>query len=179
LDKVAGQARKDARDAARTQLLKSLGVESEEALQKALKEADDLRKSQMSEQDRIKAEHADMQRKLQDAETQRQQAEAQRQQALIKAEVVAKAAGRFADPNAVVKLLDMGKVKFDGEQVTGVQEALDELAKASPWALLPTKPVVPTIGPTNPAAPGTPAKTNDDELRQIFYGGPKRSSIFG
>lgn len=176
LDRIAGDARKDGSKSAVAKALKDLGFESLEAAKAALAEADKLKRAQMSDTERLTAEKAEAERKATEALQSAQQAQERANKALIESEIISLASGRFANPRAVIKLVDASKLTLgeDGT-VAGVAEQLDELAKNEPWTLLPKGASPNSIGRTNP--PGTPPARTDADRKQEYFGGG-RASIF-
>jgi hypothetical protein len=186
LDRIAGKTRKEAKDAARAELLKELGVPDAEAAKAAIKlaadeaqRAEQARLAQMSETERMKAAMLDADKKVSEAEASRARAEEERVEALMLAEVVSKASGRFANPKAAAKLADLSGVKLEGEKFVGVDEALDALAQAEPWTLAANAPKpAPAVGPTNGKTPAKGGSASEEEMRATFFGGGKRQGVF-
>lgn len=152
-------------------------VAERESLKKALRDANresaDRRKKleayETAEAERKQAEMTEVQKlqaKLEKAEAERTQAQAQANERVIMAELRAQAASMgFTDLDyAVFKV--RGKVTLnDDGQVEGAEEALKELAKASP--VLVKKP----SAPLNPGNPGA-AQTGETPAQQ-------RARIYG
>lgn len=186
LDRIAGKTRKEAKDAARAELLKELGVADADAAKAAIKlaadealRAEQARLAQMSETERMKAAMLDADKKVAEAEALRARAEDARGAALLQAEVVSKASGRFANPKAAAKLADLSGVKLDGDKFVGVDEALEALAQAEPWTLLTNAPKpAPAVGPTNGKTTPKGGGASEDEMRATFFGGGKRQGVF-
>lgn len=179
LDRHAAERAKHAKSAERAALLKELGVEDLEAARAALKAAEDARQAQLSETERLQAAKVAAEKLAADARAEAEQSKAQAELALKRAAVIAAGAGRFAKPEAIVKLLDLGalKVAEDGS-VTGVTEALEKLAADEPWTLIPAgsgqqTPQRGSVGRTNPPAKAG-AGRSDDELRAKYFGGGGR-----
>lgn len=173
VNKLVGATRKDARETAQKDTLKELGFADLESARAALKDYEEAKRSKMSADERAAADLKAAQEAKAQAEATAKTAVAQAQEARLEAEIVAQAAGRFANPKAVLKLLDRAAVKFgeDGK-VEGVKEALDALAKAEPWTLAQkgAGPRVPGIGATN-TGEGPQARTDEDRRKQFFGGG--------
>lgn len=172
LDKIAGQSRKEGRKSAEGDLLKQLGVKTLDEAKAALDAAAKLRQSQMTEAERLEQARQDAEARAAQAEQARQDAEARALATRIESEIIANAAGRFANPSAVVRLIDRSAIAVEGDTVTGVAEALEKLAKSDPWTLLPEGKRIPAIGRTNSG--GKPqARTDADRKRDYFgQGGP-------
>jgi len=171
VDELIGKTRKEARDAAQAKLLKDLGIESTEAAKAALAELQKLKQAQMTEQERIAAEKQALEQQLAKANEAAAAAKARGEQALIEAEIISKASGRFANPRAVIRLLDANKVVIgeDGK-IEGVDEALDALATAEPWTLIQKGAQQnPPLGATNPNAK-TQTRTDDTRRAEYFKG---------
>lgn len=181
VDRIAADRAKHAKSAERAALLKELGVENVEAAKTTLQAAEEARRAQLSETERLKLESAENARKASEAEAARVKAVSERQAALLEAEVVSKASGKFADPKAAVKLADLTGVTFEDGKFSGVDEALEKLAQTSPWALVKegTAPAHPTIGATNPKKPAKDGKANtDEEMLDTFFGAGGRRTVF-
>jgi len=182
VSRIAANARGEGRSAERAALLQELGVQDVGAVKSALAQAEELKRAQLTESERLKADAADARKAAADAEAARQAAEQARQSALVEAEIIAQAAGRFANPKAVSKLIDRTAVKLDEKgQVVGVAEALETLAKAEPWTLAQaadtnTKAKAPAIGATNgkPGAGGTAQEV----LASKYFGRGRGSGFF-
>lgn len=178
LDRIAGQTRKEAKSAERAALLKELGVEDLDQAKQALKAAEEARKAQMTQEERLKTEKAELERRATEAEAARQKAEQERQAALVEAEIVARASGRFANPKAVIRLIDLAKVKVgEGGVIEGVDEALNALAEKEPWTLAQKGATVPSLGPANPPRGGG-GTAKEDEMRAAFFGGGNVKEVF-
>ena len=173
LDRIAGETRKSAKSAERAALLKELGVEDLDAVKAAMQAAQEAAKAKMTETERAAAEMAELNKRLQLAEAGKTEAEQARKAALLEAEIVSKASGRFANPRAAAKLADLSKVEFKDGKFSGVDEALTALAEAEPWTLAqagkgPVTP--PAIGATN-GGQGKRGGESDEDNRARFFGG--------
>jgi len=182
LDRIAGTARKDGKSAERAALLQALGVDSLEAAQVAIKAADDAKRAQMSESERLKTDKEAAEKRATDAEAARQRSDAERLQALMESEIVSLASsdqewGRFANPKAVVKLIETKAIKFEDGQWVGVEAALKNLAEKETWTLAPKGGGTQTnIGITN--GKKTVGARTDDDRRAEYFGGGKRRTFF-
>ena len=87
-------------------------------------------------------------------------------------------AGRFANPKAAIKLLDLTGVKIQDGAVTGLAEAVEKLATAEPWTLAQPARKSPQPFTTNPPEGGDPAKESYEEKRQRFFGGAGAGDFF-
>ncbi len=186
LDRHAAERAKHAKSAERAALLKELGIEDVDAAKKALKDADDLRKAQMTESEKLKADKdaadkalAEAKEAAAKAQAAAIRADAERVEALRKAAFVSQAAGRFANPDAAYKLADLGAVKLgDDGRFEGIDEALNALAEAEPWTLLPKgqqgQQQAPRLGKTNGAAGGQKGRSEDELRQRHFSGGGSR-----
>ena len=128
LDRIAGTSRADGRGQATKELLEKLGVDSVEALEarvKAAKDAEDAGKTELQRlEDRAKA-----------AEQERDRASA----LALRSVATARLEGSLRDAGikperipAALKLVDLGSLKVEGTDVSGVSEAIDSVKTASP-----------------------------------------------
>jgi len=176
LNSLVGKAREDGRSAASSALLKELDVKSLDEVKAALKALEDAKKAQMTDAERLKTEKDQAEAKVKDAESRAQAAENDRKQALLEVAVVRAAADRFANPEAVLKLIDAAALKFENGKWVGVQEALDKLATDEPWTLKPAASTANAdaqktktkIGLTNQQAKKT--GDSDEDNRARFFG---------
>lgn len=177
IDQIAGKTRKEAATAAQAKLLKELGFESADAAKAAFVEADKIRKAQMTDQERLTQEKADAEKRADDATAAAKLSDQARQQALIESEIVSMASGKFANPKAMVKLVDQSKVKFEDGNIVGVAEELARLETSEPWTLLPKAGSPQSIGRTNPS--GTPPGRTDKDRKQEYFGGGRATFFKG
>lgn len=126
----------------------------------AFEQAESERKqAELSETDKLKA-------KLDAAERAQTEALAKANARVLRAEILAKAAGRFIDPEDVVTALSAKLTVNDDGAVDGLDDALKELEKTKPhWV----RKAGATMGATNPAN-GTGGET-DAQRRARLYGG--------
>lgn len=152
----AGESDEDAK--ARVKRLEGAVANERKRWEKAERELSELRKSQMSEQERAVAEAKAVGR-----------SEALNEVAaeLLKAEVRAQAAAKLADPADAVRLLDLdGMLSEDGRfDPKAVGDALDDLVKAKPY-------LVKANGAPAPKAPqgardGAKPAEGDDFIRTL------------
>lgn len=176
VDALVGQARLEGKSAERAALLKELGVTDLEAAQKLLKDADELRKSQMTETERLKTDKEAAEKAAADARAVAERATAEAQAALLRAAVVSRASGRFANPEAAFKLVDLSKVQAKDGQFEGIDEALNALAEKEPWTLTPKGPAATKLGATNSG--GKPATRTDEDRRAEYFGGGRKKVFF-
>ena len=118
--------------------------DAELAAKKLEAELADLRKSQMSDQEKALADAR------QEGET---AAETRLRARLVAAEVRALATGKTIDPDLVATLIDPASLKWDGDQIDpeSVTKAIDKIIAAKPY-LATTAP-----GPAAPVVPKVPA----------------------
>lgn len=171
-----------ARNTERVELAKSLGFDTVEALQTAVKAGEDARKAQMSEQERQAAALKEAQERATTLQAQLAKADADRTQTVIRAQAIEIMAGKFAKPGTAFKLLDLSGVKLESDgTVSGLNEAVDKLAKDEPWTLAATTSTSKTeVTPrtiTDPQGDGTP-KENDDDKRRRYFGGGASGDFF-
>jgi len=176
VDELVGKARLEGKSAERAALLKELGVNNLEAAQKLLKDADDLRKSQMTETERLKTDKETAEKAAVDANALAAKATAEAQAALLRAAVVSRASGRFANPEAAFKLVDLSKVQAKDGQFEGIDEALNALAEKEPWTLTPKGPAATKLGATNSS--GKPVTRTDEDRRAEYFGGGRNKAFF-
>lgn len=183
VDKIAGQARKEGKSAERAALLQELGVKNLDEAKVAIKATEDARLAQLSEAERMKAEIAARDAKLAELQQSTAQANAAALNAQLRAEVVSKASGRFQNAEAVLKLADLSGVKFEDGKFSGLDEALEKVAKDFPFTLTqkteetPAKKPAPKIGASN-AQTGAGKSASDEELRAKYFGGGGRRGLF-
>lgn len=133
---------------------------------------DKAERDKLDEVERLKLEK-------QEAENRATQAEQQAQQQQISNAVLAGLTEfKTGDKNlgfrqdairAALRLVDLSEIEIDGNEVTGVEEAIKSLAKDHPFLLQQSKTTTPT-SPTNPART-EPQGTTDAERRQRYFGG--------
>lgn len=159
-----------ARTAERDKLLKEIGFSNPDELKAAITAGKKALDAQKSEQERQQEELKRMQEKSQTWETQARNAEERAQAALMQAEALAIMAGRFANPKAAFRLLDLANVKIDDGGITGIDEAVEKLAKDEPWTLAQPARKTPQNLTTNPPEAGDPTKDSDAEKRKRYFG---------
>lgn len=168
-----------ARGAERAALVKSLGFDSLEALQDAIRAGTQALEAQKTEAERQAEALRQATERLQQLETVAQNAQAERERLLIRSAAVEKMAGRFIDPGAAYRLLDLSRVVVDGEKVNGLDDAIEALAKQYPWTLVSArKEIAPRIGATNPDGTPVQTKESDAEKRARYFGGGGNSGFF-
>lgn len=136
-----------------------------------------LRQAEEAEQARQRSEMTELERIKADLEAERQartQAEQRQREQLVRTQVIAAAARQgFTDPDDAIRMLDTSGLEADESgKIDGLDNALQQLAKAKPYLLKPMA----MISPTNPA--GGPQRTTDDQLRKELFGA-KPSTLFG
>lgn len=172
-----------AENSAQATLAKTLGYESVEAMKASVKDGQKALREKLTEQERIKADLDAAQKLTTEANERATRAETQATQARLEAEALSLMAGKFANPRAALKLMDLTSVTLTDPKFPGLSEAVEKLAKDEPWTLAPTtpagkKPMVPNLGPTNPESNGKPAKTDEDRRKRYFGGGVQNSGFF-
>lgn len=169
---LIGKTRKEARDAATAKLLKDLGVSNLEEAKAKLTKAQEFETAQLTEAERLLASRKQVEDQLAQATKALADAENVRKQSMIESSIVTLASGRFADPHAVLKLIDANSITVEDGSVSGVKEALDALASKSPWTLLQkgAQVATPALGATNPNA-ASRTETDEDRRARYFKGG--------
>ncbi len=128
LDAVAGKARTEGRTAAEKELLKSLGIDSVEAAQAALKAHRDAEEASKTELQRAQDEAARL-----TAEVEAVKAQATTAVALSRLEGALRDAGvNPARIPAALRLVELDKLKVEGTEVTGLLEAVESVKATSP-----------------------------------------------
>jgi len=164
----------------REALLKVLGVESADAA-KALLEAGQKALDDKKTAEERQAEA--LQKALAEADALKRQAAAaqvERDRAAIKAAAMEKMAGKFIDPGAAFKLLEADQLTLEGGKVIGLDEAIQQLATQYPWTVRPEAPAPKKIEPkvvTNPEG-GPPPKETDAERAARYFGGVASNGFF-
>lgn len=171
-----------AEKSAQMTLAKSLGFETVEAMQKAVEEGQKAVREKMSEKERAEADLATARKEAAEAREGETKAKHEATQARLEAEALSLMAGKFANPKAALKLVDLTGVTLTDPKFPGLPEAIEKLAKDEPWTLMQTnssakKPLAPNIGATNPTNDGKP-QTTDAERHQKYFGGGVRNSGF-
>src|SRR3972149_6277042 len=144
-----------AQNSATAEMVKALGFESVETQHKAVKEGQKALRDKMSEQERIQADIAAAQQATQAANARAEIAEQAATQARLEAASLGLMGGKFAAPKLAFRLLDMEHVELADPQFKGLDAAINALAAAAPWRLLPnnqhrTTPLPPPTSPRNP-----------------------------
>src|SRR5690606_25922727 len=159
-------------------LLEELGVSDPADVKKALAEYNELKKAQMTAEERIQAELEEARQKAQQAETARRAAEQAAQERLVQAELIAEAATLgFADPRDAVTLISASDLRFDDEsgRLTNAGDVVKALAEKKPYLLKQTQRGTP--GPTNPSRDAKQGRTDDDR-RAEYFRGVGRDTVF-
>jgi len=150
--------------------------ETRKALQKANRESAQRRKKleelEAREREREESELSEMekmQRQLDEIKAEKEQALKNAQTIQIKAAIIAKASAlNFNDPYDAYALVDKSQFEIDGDGVTGVDEALKELADTKPYMIKKAKP---NTGPTNPGDGAGQGETLEQARNRIYGGG--------
>ena len=143
--------------------IKELNTESakhRKAAEAAIKADEERKQAEMSETDKLKA-------KLDAAEKAQSDALAKANARIVRAEILAKAAGKFIDPEDVVAVLSPRLSVDDDGSVAGLDDALKELEKAKPHWIRKANA---TIAPTNPGEAMT-GETDAQRKARLFSGG--------
>ena len=165
---LIGTVRKETRTKAENDLLKELGVETKEDITNLIKAADDAKREQMSELERLTADLTTANTQLSEAQKRQTDLEADATDNRIRAAVVSQAAGKFHNADAAYALLDMSKLNIneDTGAVEGVDEALKQLAEAHPYLI---KKRGQQTSVTNPDA-GNKAERTDADRKAEYFG---------
>jgi len=150
--------------------------ETRKALSKANRESAQRRKKleefESQEKERAEAELSEMeklQRQIQQLNAEKELTQKQANEILVKSAVIAQAAAlNFNDPEDAFALVDKSQFELDGGKVSGVKEALEELAKSKPYMLQTTRKPVGTV--TNPGDNVTGKGETDAQRRARLYG---------
>lgn len=171
-----------AKGSAKLELAKTLGFDSLEAMQSAIKAGQDAVKDKMSEAERTAAALKAAQDAAAEARTQLEAATKAANAEKIRSAAVELMAGKFAKPGSAFKLLDLAGVEVQADgTVKGLKDAVDRLAQDEPWTLAVAAPpkLAPKTGPTNPENGGAPSGETDDDRRQRYFGtGPGAGGFF-
>lgn len=170
---LIGERAKRAKEAARKEILESLGFEKLDDLKGVVSTFREQQAAQKSELEKAQETLSETQRKL--AEQERKRVDG-----LINAEVLYRAAQmNFVNPKEALRLIDISQVNVgDDDVVTGVEEALKALAEASPHLLKSdTGRRAPNLGATNPAGQQTGPSPIITKIKERM-GGPGDTSIF-
>lgn len=109
------------------------------------------------------AKPEELQAEIARLKTANEQAEARYQQALLDHAVESRLMSEGAvDVRAVRALLDMSKVKQDGETLLGLDEQISALKKDKPWAFPEKEKSTPKLGGAVPAAPAANTQNQSD-----------------
>ena len=128
MDRVAGDARKDGRSSAEKELLKKFGVENLEAIESVVQAAREAEEANKTELQKAQEEAARLR-----SEAEAAKAEAHR--ALITSSVSLALRDAGINPEragAALRLVDTSKLAVEGENVTGIEDAVKELQAQSP-----------------------------------------------
>jgi hypothetical protein len=153
--------------------------ETRKALQKANRESAQRRKKleelEARERAREDAELSEMeklQKQLDEIKAEKEQALKNAQAIQIKAAVIAKASAlNFNDPYDAYALVDISQFEVSDEGVSGVDEALTELAESKPYMIKKAKP---NTGPTNPGDGAGQGETLEQARQRIYGGGGQK-----
>lgn len=144
--------------------IKELNAESakhRKTAEAALKAEEERKQSELSETDKLKA-------KLEAAEKAQSEALTKANARVLRAEILAKAAGKFIDPEDVVIALSAKLSVDDDGNVAGLDDALKELEKSKPhWV---KRAGAATVSPTNPGEAAT-GETIEQRNARLFASG--------
>ncbi len=167
-----------AKGAERTTLAKSLGFDTVEAMQQAFEAGKKALDAQKTDAERQAEALRQATERMQALEAAAQQAQEAQQQAQIQAAAFEKMAGKFHDPKAAFKLLDLGEIALKDGNVQGLDEAIEAMSKQYPWTLVSSKEkIAPKIGATNPDSQAAP-KESDADRRARYFGGGGNTGFF-
>ena len=181
VNKMLGDTRSDGNKVgakkAIDEILKATGAESIEKLTETVKAFEDKQREEMSELEKLQTDLAKTLKELSDSKEFGELAEQTAINAHAKSSVINAAAAKFQDGEAVWKLLNKEAVNVDMETgtVTGVEEALTELAEKYPFLL--RKKGTSVTSATNPAAAESAGRT--DEVRKAEYFGMGSNPFWG
>lgn len=159
-----------AQTAAQEKLIKELGFASAKEIKAAItagKTALDAQKTEAEKQAELLKQ---LQERGEDLERRAKEADDRAQAALMQSEALSLMAGRFANPKAAMKLLDMTDVNLQDGVITGLKEAVEKLAEAEPWTLAQQRRTPNSPLTANPKNDGDPAKETDAEKRSRYFG---------
>jgi len=164
-----------------SETLESLQAELEDtrkALAKANRESATRRKKleelEAAEQEREEAELSEMeklQKQLADQKAEIERVQNEARQVRIKSAVVAKAAQmNFVDPEDAYALMDKSEIEIDGNEIAGVDEALDKLKESKPYMIKQAQKKTAAALATNPGDNITGQGETDEQRRARLYG---------
>jgi len=164
MEKALKEANRE--EAAKRKRLTELEKAEQERQQASLSEMDKL-KAQIAERDKLVTEaKAAQERALAEATTMR-----------VKSAIIAQASALgFANPDDAYMLIDMSAVTVADNDVKGITEGLQALAKSKPYLLKGRQQPAPQVGPTNPGANAGQGIT-DEQLRIMIFGAPNRQGF--
>lgn len=162
--------------------LDGLGLESQDQLKEALSQLEELRKAQMTEEERKQKEVAEAQQLNQKlaAEVEAATTKAQRFELRLRAyEAMSQMEKPFADPAAALQLTDLSKVLTEDGEVDAVAlaAAIEETAQKYPWALKKVG-QTPPLGSTTPQDPQGAGESDESRRRRFFGGQAEQSGFF-
>lgn len=180
---------KRAKGGERESLAKSLGFDGVEALQAAVEAGKNALEAQRAAEEAQKtAEQRQAEalskalEKAQALERKAAEATAERDRVAIRAAAVEKMAGKFIDPGAAFVLLDKSQLKLDGEEVSGLDDAIRALETKHPWTLASkaepqARKIEPKVTP-NPEGGPAASKESDADRRARYFGDGVQSGFF-
>jgi hypothetical protein len=142
LNALFGERGRQAKQAAISELLKDLGVESPEAIKAALKAATEAKAAQMTELEKARAQAAEALKKAEEAEQARTATEAKALERLMRAEVIAVASQLgFNDSADAWLYIDRAAIKVkEDDSFEGIDKALEAVVKSKPYLIKTSQP---------------------------------------
>lgn len=171
VNRIAGERAKRAEESTRKQLWEALGIKSQEewdAYLKAKKEQEDANKSELqkladkAETEKQRADRLETEKKTEAEALQKRIVDGEikllaSQPVLDKDGKVTRAAFRPEALEDVTLLIERAEIKDEDGKITGIDKALEALAKAKPY-LLAEQTTSTTKGPGTPPGGGNPPK---------------------
>lgn len=165
LDTLFAERAKHAASKATADLLATLGAKDAEELKVKFEAAKKLEESRLSELEKATKRADELQAQLANEAKARADAVATANQKLMRAAVMAQAAELgFNDANDAWLYVDQASIKLDGENFTGVKEAVEAVAKAKAYLLKPTTTPKPT---GTPQSGGTKRAAGEKKIEPI------------
>lgn len=170
VDKIVGDRAKRAEESAVAGLLKTLGVENQDALKVLVEAARKAEVDKLSEAQKAQKRIEDLEASVKQAKADAQTAMDAANEKLLKSQVqlTAQSLG-FVDPSDAILYIDKTKVKVDDAgNFSGIEEMLKEIAKAKPHLVKPTAGGVIGAQPAPHGAPKSPPEpANEDEAKEF------------
>lgn len=138
---------------AREEFLASLGVKNVEEAKKVLDSAKAAAEEKAKAEGKLGEFLESEKKRSADLESQIQKLQEQNRQQALKNAFFAKASGKVVDVDAAFRLADLSKVKFNGEEIDGIDTIVEDLVKSKPYLAHDPK-STPKGGGSNPAGGG-------------------------